>query len=339
MTDLVSVVIPVYNTNERFKACFESVLKQKYQNIEVILVDDGSFDTSAEICDLIALSANIFPVFVIHKPNGGVSRARNLGIDFANGKYLVFIDSDDLVTSDYISDFMRAREEYPDVGHIWCGFEHCAEKRTKYVYSENENITFLSRDDYFSLSERVFTQSPCMRLYDLSVLKQNNIRMIEKLSLAEDIIFNLDYLDAISVESICFLNSPNYLYCDWSDNSLKNKYRNNLMDVYVLYLNVLKKYLYKWELIKRKGIVPYYNIVYYKYVEIMNNTFKKDNPISYIRKLQYNNSILYNKQFIEALSNMDIPISQKLKWAYQTKSYFFVRIYNMVTGLIIKVKL
>ena len=107
MADLVSVVIPVYNTNERFKACFESVLNQKYQNIEVVLVDDGSVDSSAQICDLIALSTKGFPVFTIHKPNGGVSRARNLGIDFVNGKYVVFIDSDDIITPDYISDFKR----------------------------------------------------------------------------------------------------------------------------------------------------------------------------------------------------------------------------------------
>ena len=83
MADLVSVVIPIFNTNDRFKTCFESVLNQKYKDIEVILVDDGSSDASAEICDMIAQSTSEFPAFVIHKPNGGVSRARNLGIDFA----------------------------------------------------------------------------------------------------------------------------------------------------------------------------------------------------------------------------------------------------------------
>ena len=92
MADLVSVVIPVYNTNERFKACFESVLNQKYENIEIIIIDDGSVDSSAQICDLVTLLTSVFPVFVIHKLNGGVSRARNLGIDFVNGKYGVFID-------------------------------------------------------------------------------------------------------------------------------------------------------------------------------------------------------------------------------------------------------
>ena len=71
MADLVSIVIPVYNTNERFRACYESIQNQKYQNIEVLLVDDGSVDTSAQICDLVVQSTYRFPVFVIHKNNGG----------------------------------------------------------------------------------------------------------------------------------------------------------------------------------------------------------------------------------------------------------------------------
>lgn len=331
MADLISVVIPVYNTNERFQACFESVLNQKYQNIEILLVDDGSSDTSAHICDMVAMSTSSFPVFVIHKPNGGVSRARNLGIDFANGKYLVFIDSDDQVTPDYVSDFMEAKEKYPDVGHIWCGFEHCAQEKTQYVYSEIEEFSFLSRNDYLRLYEKVMTQGPCQRIYDVSVLKRNNIKMIETLSLAEDIIFNLEYLDAVSVTSICVLNKPNYLYLDADDGSLKNQYRDNLFEIYEFYLRIMKQYLVKWNAFDDLSDIKFCNTVYYECSFVMNSVFSSNK--GFLEKIKKCNSILNSDIFIDALNKTDINISSYLKRAYETKNYFWVLVVNKLSSL------
>ena len=333
MTDLVSVVIPVYNTNERFKACFASVLNQKYQYIEVILVDDGSSDTSAQICDTIAASTDSFPVTVIHKPNGGVSRARNLGIDYANGKYLVFIDSDDQVTPDYISDFMDTREKYPDAGHIWCGFKCKSQDNTKYVYSEHEKYSLKYREDYFDLSNKVLAQSPCLRLYDVSVLKDNNIRMIESLSLAEDIIFNLEYLDSVQSTEICVVNAVNYTYLDIDPESLNRKFRTDLIEIENRYLNTLKFYIKKWGLVDSESNANYYNVVYFKLVETMHNTFLRDNKMLYISKILYNNEILRSEMFMNALSNMSVSIPIRLRRAYHTKKYFWVRVYERMVSI------
>lgn len=334
MADLVSVVIPVYNTNERFRACFESVLNQRYQNIEVLLVDDGSSDASAQICDIAAQSTNSFPVFVIHKTNGGVSRARNLGIEFANGKYIVFIDSDDIVTPDYVSDFMKAREKYPDVGHIWCGFEHRSQISTGYIYSENEKESIVSRDDYYYLAGKVLTQSPCMRLYDVSILRQNHIRMNEGLSLAEDVLFNFEYMDTVPLNKICIVNASNYIYVDVDSDSLKNKYRKDLKEIYDILLGALWRYTKKWELTDDSySITEYYNTVYYRCVELLNNTFHHQNRMSYVDKLRFNNDILRSKRFIDALSLMSITIPNWLKRAYQTRNYFWVRVYERLASV------
>lgn len=338
MADLVSVVIPVYNTNERFKACFESVLNQKYQNIEVVLVDDGSADISAQICDMVALSTSSFPVFTIHKPNGGVSRARNIGIDFVNGKYLVFVDSDDQISPDYISDFMEAREKYPEVGHVWCGFDHLAKESTLYLYSDKEPMSFLTRDDYLVLNDKVMTQGPCQRLYDVSVIKSHNIKMLENLSLAEDAIFNLEYLDAVRLKNICVINRANYLYYDLSDDSLKNQYRNDLYEIYAMYFQTLKDYLERWGIAQTESFSKYYQIVYFKYLEIMNNTFKANNKRSFTKKIQFNNTILRDKMFAESLAVNDTLIPKKLKWAYQTKNYFWVWLYERVVNLYCRIK-
>ena len=327
MADLVSVVIPVYNSNERFKTCFESVLNQKYQNIEVILIDDGSSDASAQICDDIALTTSKFPVFVIHKPNGGVSRARNLGIAFANGKYLVFIDSDDQVKPDHISDLMEARKKYPDAGHIWCGFERSSD-HTISVYSESEPISVVSRDDYFALAGKVLTQSPWLRLYDISILRKNQLRMIEDLSLAEDVLFNLAYLDVVPSQKICVINTANYLYHDADSESLNLKYRDDLKDINDCLLDAVWRYINNWGLTDSDSVAEYNNTVFHKTVEVLKNTFHPQNKMSYSEKIRFNNDIIRSERFVDALLLMSITIPDPLRKAYQTGNYYWVRVYE-----------
>ena len=100
MKDLVSVIIPVYKVEKYLHRCVESILGQTYKNVEVILVDDGSPDNCGEMCDVFAKRDH--RVRVIHKKNGGLSDARNAGIEIAKGKYLSFLDSDDWVHPKYI---------------------------------------------------------------------------------------------------------------------------------------------------------------------------------------------------------------------------------------------
>lgn len=95
MGKLISVVIPIYNVSRYLKQCLDSVLNQSYKNLEIILVDDGSTDSSGMICDQYAQADN--RVVVIHKENGGLSDARNAGLEVAKGEYIGFVDSDDLI--------------------------------------------------------------------------------------------------------------------------------------------------------------------------------------------------------------------------------------------------
>ncbi len=98
--DLISIIIPVYNVEKYLRNCIDSVIAQTYKNIEIILVDDGSPDKCPAICD--EYEKKDSRIKVIHKENGGLSDARNAGIELANGKYITFIDSDDDVSSEYI---------------------------------------------------------------------------------------------------------------------------------------------------------------------------------------------------------------------------------------------
>lgn len=109
----LSIVVPVFNVENSLDECIESILQQSFHDIEVILVDDGSTDNSPSICDRWADKDT--RIIVIHQPNGGLSNARNKGIEHANGHYITFVDSDDKISHDTyerLMDILLAHPEY-----------------------------------------------------------------------------------------------------------------------------------------------------------------------------------------------------------------------------------
>ena len=100
MNELITVVLPIYNVSAYLKRCIESVIHQTYENLDIILVDDGSTDDSGIICDEYASIDS--RITVVHKENGGLSDARNKGIELAKGQFITFIDSDDYIDDDYV---------------------------------------------------------------------------------------------------------------------------------------------------------------------------------------------------------------------------------------------
>lgn len=110
MEDLVSVIVPVYNVEKYLDACVCSIVNQTYRHLEIILVDDGSFDLSPQICDKWKLTDS--RVQVIHKQNEGLSEARNIGIQAANGSWLIFVDSDDVVSCRLVMDCYKIAKKY-----------------------------------------------------------------------------------------------------------------------------------------------------------------------------------------------------------------------------------
>ena len=101
----VSIIVPVYNTEEYLSECIESILDQSFTDFELLLINDGSIDKSGKICDEYAKKDS--RIVVIHKENGGVSSARNKGIEIAQGEWISFIDADDWITPLYLSDLIR----------------------------------------------------------------------------------------------------------------------------------------------------------------------------------------------------------------------------------------
>ena len=150
---LVSVVVPIYNVEKYLVQCIQTILYQSYRNLEVILVDDGSPDNCGKICDEFAIKDK--RIKVIHKNNGGLSDARNVGIDKAMGEYITFIDSDDYIMPDMIESLMNTIiKERVDIAQ--CTFVQCVSddvesinpglpKCSEYtVYSENKMSAYLN---------------------------------------------------------------------------------------------------------------------------------------------------------------------------------------------------
>ena len=144
MDKLVSVIVPVYGTEAYLDRCVSSLINQTYHNLEIILVDDGGLDRCPQMCDRWA--ASDLRIKVIHKSNGGLSSARNAGIDSANGDYLYFLDSDDWIALVLIEKIMKIFEAYgPDIVTFDCN--RINENDVIYATTENIKEGMISREE------------------------------------------------------------------------------------------------------------------------------------------------------------------------------------------------
>lgn len=163
MDKLISIIVPVYNVEKYLRRCIDSILNQTYHNLDVILIDDGSTDESGKICDEYACKDN--RIRVIHKPNGGLSSARNIGIDNAKGDYIGFVDSDDWVEPEMFYILKKNLEEYDaDVSDINAKvvkdefpFKNSKEKITCYEGTDILRDYFIS--DRYACWRKLYTKS------------------------------------------------------------------------------------------------------------------------------------------------------------------------------------
>lgn len=190
---LVSVIIPVYKTEEYLERCLNSVLMQSYKNLEVILVDDGSPDRSGELCELYTQQDS--RINVIHKKNGGLSSARNVGLDVAKGRYLTFIDSDDCIHPEMLK-WMVAQIERSNSDMVTTGLECFKTKfpsniETRYevkfkIMDKNSFIDHLYPHNFEEISV-----TACGKLYKATIF--NDLRYPEGV-VHEDLRIFLDVL-------------------------------------------------------------------------------------------------------------------------------------------------
>lgn len=185
----ISVIIPVYNTKNFLERCIESIMYQTYTNIELILVDDGSTDGSGELCDRYTFDER---VIVIHKPNGGVSSARNVGIDKATGDYICFVDSDDFIDKDYLCSIVIYLEKQNIDFLINNYLIDDVSLGVVNKFSKNVKRKLKNRDAILSMIEqKVFDWSAVATFYKADIMK--NCKGDETIAFVEDLKFKYDF--------------------------------------------------------------------------------------------------------------------------------------------------
>lgn len=220
-----SVIIPVYKAEKTLRRCVDSLLNQNYSDMELILVNDGSPDGSGSICEEYA---DRYPCVVyIDKPNGGVSTARNAGLDAATGEYVLFVDSDDYVSEDYFRTLDNLAADRKDdllmFSYIVTDGKHSQPKIAELFQADDaeKSVPMFSR--------MLYTKSinhPVTKRYIRRIIEDHHIRFPENLYIGEDKCFNLHYV----MQCTSCLVSPETLYyvSVENDQSLSRKIRPDL---------------------------------------------------------------------------------------------------------------
>lgn len=242
---LISVIVPIYNTEKYLSNCLDSILAQTYTDWEAILVDDGSPDNCGKICDEYAAKDKRFKV--IHQKNGGVSVARNCGIENANGEWIVFVDSDDFVTPDYIDSLFRTTNngEMPfgmtGMSKVSKTGEIVEKNRTatKYTLKRNECIELL-----FDYSNGYWGYI-CGKIYNKNLLSKYNIRFREGIHFNEDRLFCFEYLSFLKKNEKIVIDTKAYYNYVIHENAVTSQEISNKnlteLDAFIVMDKIAKK--------------------------------------------------------------------------------------------------
>ncbi len=216
----------------------DSIINQTYENFELILVDDGSTDGSAAICDEYAKKDA--RIIVLHKNNAGVSEARNDGIRLSRGKYLKFVDSDDYLEPNMTEELVDAIEKY-DSDLVICGFKWITDKTGECAYLGYDQVLNLNYYDFLDifvdLNSVHLINPPGNKMYKAEIIKGSQILFEPDVDYGEDLLFNLEVFKKCN--SLTVIPAFLYNYFKYDDNNhLSDKYRENL---YEMHENLLEK--------------------------------------------------------------------------------------------------
>ncbi len=228
---LISVIVPVYGVERFLGECLDSILAQSHRELQVILVDDGSADSSPEICDKYALSDS--RVKVIHQPNGGVSRARNVGISHATGEYILFVDADDtLGNSEGIAHAAKILSQNPKIDVLSFELTYITTKRAyEHPPLDVDRLNSLSKDEALKhlISIDRLDSAACSKFIRRQIVVDNDIKFIPDIR-SEDYDWTLNIL--LHSETIRFTSDHFYHYRQWEGSASATISTKHLWDIW-----------------------------------------------------------------------------------------------------------
>lgn len=264
MNDLISVIIPVFNAEKSIGRCFNSIKSQQYQNLEIIVVDDGSVDHSLELCRIQAEEDKRFKI--VHLDNRGVSFARNYGISVAKGKWIMFMDSDDFLLPDALK--IMAKDISENSADIYC-WNSCYSKNeeltemgnfvpAEHLYDKNE-IQKLMHGLYCKNGNEYygdFFRAVWGKIYLAELVKKNFLKFPEDIKIGEDALFLLDCL----FHADCVYVKNNFVYgYECSDDSVTGRYKKDFQKYQIDEYNAMKTRFEKYGLDVNKASIEFWH--------------------------------------------------------------------------------
>lgn len=233
---MISVIVPVYNVESYLEHCINSILKQTYQEIEIIIVNDGSSDKSEMICK--RLEENNNNIKVVSQRNQGVSVARNQGIELAQGEYITFVDGDDWLQP-YMLQVMLETIEKTNASMILCDYSLCNNREDSRLNSEVKSEIILSvfRQEEYIVKSLLNGDTRCWgKIFQRHLL--DNVRFRRDITIGEDLLFLIDVLPRI--KEIVAIDIKGYCYYNNNRGSMMTKFKSSYMDQ-----------IYCWKLAKK----------------------------------------------------------------------------------------
>lgn len=312
----ISIIVPVYNVEPYIHRCVDSILAQTFTDFELILVDDGSPDNCAAICDEYAVKDP--RISVIHKTNGGLASARNAGLEIARGAYVLFCDSDDFVSPFWCEHLFLSAEKHKQL-LVFSNF-YTAYPDNSFKGPDKPNYGPYSIPDFFKKNLPGFA---CSKAFRMKILRDNQITFPEDV-IVEDLPYVLRYL--AYADGLYGCEYIDYYYYHDERETLSKKYYvdgfRKWREKYASLSQAINTMIPKADQLELKGCVAQNYL--FNFLRSLDNTFDSRNPASFIEKLRFNQHIIETEEFQECLSLADLSGEGKryVKWL-QRKNYLF----------------
>lgn len=325
---LVSFVVPVYNAEKTIEHCIRSLQEQSVRDIEILIVNDGSFDNSLSICNLLSQTDPRIRVF--NQENLGVSAARNKGIENAFGTYVSFVDADDWIDPN-ACEVLASNLKMVDYDLFCFSAVYSKKNKNNATRLFAKDIQLLSQTEREKLFFKVLTpwipsiaQSSCAKFYKHNLLLQMGTKFKEGAVISEDTLFVIQNFRLF--RKIGYSTQSNYHYMQHS-NSAQNAYRANSRDQFKKVIVEIKK-----ELRANPSDINLYNsmntlFVHYIFGILKEDIFHKDNPFSIKNKKQQLINVIEDQIYIEALNNVSwscFTLPEKILILLIKKKMFFI---------------
>lgn len=335
----VSVIVPVYNAGEYIKGCLDSLVNQDLDNIEIIVVNDGSTDGSRDICQVYD---DHYPfVKLVDKKNEGVSVARNVGLDSANGKYIAFVDADDYVEKNFCSAFFAAAEQN-DSDIVICDYqlgEGSSVAFTKEVsdidaYKKELILRTLYGEYGGKIPNSVVSAGATWaRFYKTAFIKNSGVKFVPGLIRAQDTVFFLNLISR--TEKVSYLPMALYHYRVNNGSICSgNKYIKNSEYAFGKLIEEYKKIIIDGNYEKEFTDAYYARIIQILFWHYTHNCFNKTNSAPFSEKLKHYKTILQSEPYQSALNKVDERIlARREKWLVRSYRLHAVALYVIVLSL------